>query len=68
MDLEVPLEPGVLREPGLVERLDLGEMLTLVGELLEDRIAAAVAQALVLGVDAEIRREDRVVAQEAAGA
>ena len=64
VQLEVPLEPGRLGEAGVVQRLDLGQVRAVRGDLGEHGVAARVAQPRVLGVDAEIRGEDRVVRDE----
>ena len=61
VDLEVALEAGVGGEGGLVERLDRREVGLLGRQLAEDGVAGAVAEAMVLGVDAEIRPDERVV-------
>ena len=64
MELQVALEAGLLREPGRVDRLDLGEMLAVRLELGQDRLATAVAEQIVILVETERRCEDRVVADE----
>ena len=68
MDLEVPLEPGGRGEPGVVERLDGREVRPIRGDLGQHGVAAGVAEAVVLGVDAEVGRERRVVDEQAADA
>ena len=52
------------RQAGRIDRLDRREVGLLGGELVEDRVARAVAEAVVLGVDAEIGPDDRVVADD----
>ena len=56
--------PAGRGQAGRIERLDLREVRLLGGELGEQRVARAVAEAMVLGVDAEIRPDDRVVADD----
>ena len=53
VDLEVPLEGGLARQPGRVDRLDLGQVLALVGELAEQGVATAVAEEVVVVVEAD---------------
>ena len=68
MDLEVALEPGLRRQAVGVQRHDRREVRAVVGDLLEDGVAAGVAEPVVLGVDAEQRRVDRVVHEQASDA
>ncbi len=63
VDLEVALEPAGGREPGRIDRLHRGEVDPVGRELALDRIARAVAEALVLGVDAHEGRKGRMVAE-----
>lgn len=65
MELEVALEPRRRGEAGLVQRLDGGEVRAVRGDLLDDGVVARVTEPGVLGVDAEVRREDRVVDEQA---
>ncbi len=68
VELEVPLEPGRRRQVGWVERLDLGQVRALGVQLGQDRLAPAVAELIVVSVQAEGGAEDRVVADEPAKA
>ena len=65
VDLEVALEAGRFRQVDRVDRLDCREVRALVGHLLVDRVEGAVAEQVVGVVDADERREGRVVAQKA---
>ena len=54
VELEVALEARPrLDSAGRVDRLDRGQVLALVGELAEERVAAAVAEQVVVVVEAE---------------
>ncbi len=64
MDLEVAFEARLGRQARVVEGLDRGEMGLLRGELREDRVARAVAEPMILGVDAEIRPDEWVVGDD----
>ena len=64
MDLQVPLEPGVGRQAGRVDRLDRREMSALGRDLAQDGVALAVRQAVILGVDPDERGEVRMVAHD----
>ena len=68
VDLELALQARPRRQPGLVQPLDLREVLLLRPELRQDDVAAAVAQPVVLGVDAEVGRQQRVLVDQAAEA
>ena len=63
--LEVALEADLGGEVAIVEGLDGGEVLAVGRDLREDRVAPAVAELIVVGVDAEVRRRDGFVAKEA---
>ena len=64
VDLEVAFEAGVFGEAGGIDRLDRGQMLPIRRELAEHRVAPAVAERVVVVVDPEVRRGNRVVAHE----
>ena len=64
VDLEVALEARLGGQPGRVDRLDRGEVRAVRRELGEDGLAAAVAEQVVVLVEAERGAEDRVVADE----
>ena len=64
VDLEVALEARLGRQPGRVDRLDGREVGPVGGDLAEDGVALPVAQAMILGVDADERREVGVVADD----
>ncbi len=68
VDLEVPLEARGRGEVRVIDRLDGGEVRPVGPDLVEDRVPARVPEPVVLGVDAEHRREDRVVLEQAADA
>ena len=64
MQFEIALEADGGRQPDFVECLDLGQMLAVGGDLGEDRVPTAVTELIVVGVDAEERRGDRIVAHQ----
>jgi hypothetical protein len=68
VNLQVALEPPGAREAGRVERLDRGEVSLVGGELGQDRVAGAVAQLIVLGMDPEVGPDGRIVADDPAEA
>ncbi len=61
VELEVPLEKRLGRQPSRVDSLDGGEVGPVRRDLAEDGIALAVGQAVILGVDPDERGEVRVV-------
>ena len=66
MDLEIALETAVVRQPGRVDRLDLGEMDAIGCQLGLDGFTRAVAQSVVVHVDAHERRRPGMVLEEPA--
>ena len=64
VDLEVALEARLGRQPGRIDRLDGCQVGPVRGDLAEDRVALAVGEPAILGVDPDERREVRVVADD----
>ena len=64
VDLQVAFEGRLGGQAGRIERLHLGEMGALSREFREDGIAAAVTEQVVVAVQSDGGREDRMVADE----
>jgi hypothetical protein len=56
VDLDVALESDLGRQRGCVESLDPRKLPASLGDLVLDRLAGAIGQSMVLGVDAQERR------------
>jgi hypothetical protein len=61
VDLEVALEAGLRRQLGRVDRLDGRQVDPVGGDLAKHGVALAIGQPVVFGVDADERREVRVI-------